>query len=103
MRRRAAGAMPRAAIHGSSAGAAPSTMAPANARCNSASDGGTGVPSRMVFIEVSLIGAVRVEAGRGEPRLVLQHGEVGQVLVPFDQGGLRAEACQRVVVQRPHG
>src|SRR6185312_56675 len=106
MRRRAAGAMPRAAIHGSSAGAAPSTMAPANARCSSANDGGEigmGVLVGMVFIEASLIGAVLVEAGRGEPRLVFEHGEVGQVLVPFDQGGLRAEACQRVVVQCPHG
>src|SRR6185312_11617045 len=106
MRRRAAGAMPRAAIHGSSVGAAPSTMAPANARCSSASDGGEvdmGVLIGMVFIGVLLIEAVLVETGGGEPRLVFEHGEVGQVLVPFDQGGPRADARQRVVVQRPHG
>ena len=40
---------------------------------------------------------------RGEPCLVLQHGEIGQVLVPFDQAGFGAEAGQCVAVQRPHG
>src|SRR6185437_2683850 len=77
--------MPRVPIHGSSAGAAPSIMARAKPACSSDRLGGAGM-----------------QMLRGDARLVLEDLEGRQLLIPFDQGRLRADPFDRVCIQPPY-
>src|SRR5262249_19686706 len=92
MRSRALGSMPSPAMNPESRASPTPQMASQMSCCNASSEG-TGPP----------LGGLHGADAVGITRFAHQYGERGEARVPFDQGGFRPEAVERMGIEVPYG